>query len=92
MRNITIGTGAALLGSVSPLMADTAPGASDFVSGGTFETKLQSEYSAPAGSKPRVSVFNDADLTFYANYSGWLSLNGKGSRTVAPALSYAAAF
>ena len=46
------------------------------VYGGEFIAKLQGDYTAPKGSKARVSLFSDAELSFWANRGDWLSLNG----------------
>lgn len=52
-----------------------APLGPDIVYGGEVDTHLQGELTSPSGRKSRVSVFDDTDLTLFANYKGWLSLN-----------------
>ena len=53
--------------------ADDAP---LFVYGGEFSAKVQSDFTSVNRSKPRVNLFTDADLSFWANHGSWLTLNG----------------
>ena len=50
-----------------------APLGGDIVFGGQLDTHLQSDFISDP--KPRVSVFDDTDLSMFLNYKSWLSLN-----------------
>lgn len=43
--------------------------------GGSLDTKVQGEFSAPNNAKSRAAVSSDADLQGYLNWSDWLSFN-----------------
>lgn len=52
-----------------------APLGGDIVVGGEVETHLQSEFTSVSGQKTHVNLYDDTDLTLFANYRTWLSLN-----------------
>lgn len=54
-----------------------APMLGGLVYGGQIETHLQSDIISATGSKTRVSVFDDTNLTGYVNYQNWASLNAE---------------
>ena len=52
------------------------PGASNgLVFGGSLETHLQGELSAPQHLSTRATVYDDTDVQLFANYKNWVSLN-----------------
>ena len=55
-----------------------APLGHEFVYGGELQTHLEADILNATRNGTRVSVFNDSDLTAFANYRGWASLNAEG--------------
>ena len=49
----------------------------DIVYGGEVETHLEGDAVSAHGQKARVSVFDDTDLTAFANYRNWASVNAE---------------
>ncbi|HEU0118560.1 MAG TPA: hypothetical protein VFR09_08000, partial [Alphaproteobacteria bacterium] len=49
--------------------------ANNIVWGGEFNTHLQAEMNKPANTDAKGNLYDDSDLTMFANYSSWLSVN-----------------
>ncbi len=87
MLCLFIALGALVL--ATPAWAAEEPAAgSGWEAGGTFTTKFQADISKARGAPTRVSLYNDSELSFFANYGSVFSLNGdiKYERTRAPNL------
>lgn len=54
-----------------------APLGGDIVYGGEVQTHLEGDLVSSTNSKSHVSLFDDTDVTGFANYRGWASLNAE---------------
>ncbi|HVI52982.1 MAG TPA: hypothetical protein VM661_17370 [Candidatus Sulfotelmatobacter sp.] len=65
--------GLAAIAAASPALAEGAP--AELVVGGSISTHLQLEHDKAQDSKASNTLYDDTDLTGYANWSDWLTVN-----------------